>query len=98
VSELSSVSESVGLREPEEAVNKTIRARFWIEIALALVTAGLFVVTLVWREWIELVFKVDPDSGDGSLEWAIVGVLLVATIVFAWFAGTEWRRATAQKT
>jgi hypothetical protein len=81
-----------------ESRNKSLRSRFWIEAVLASITGGLFVVTLVWREWIELVFGVEPDGGDGSLEWAIVGVLLVATVVFGWLARTEWRRATAQRT
>jgi hypothetical protein len=80
------------------AGNKRLRTRFWIEIVLASITAVLFVVTLVSREWIELVFKVDPDGGDGSLEWAIVGVLLVATAVSAWLARGEWRRATVEET
>jgi hypothetical protein len=78
-------------------MSRTVRIRFWIEAALALLTAGLFVLTLISREWIELLFKVDPDGGDGSLEWAIVAVLLVATVVFAWLARVEWRRAASQE-
>jgi len=74
-------------------VRERIRSRFFVEIALATLTAGLFVLTLINREWIELLFGVDPDGGDGSLEIAIVGVLLVATIVFGWLARGEWRRA-----
>ena len=74
-------------------MRERIRSRFFVEIALATLTAGLFVLTLINREWIELLFGVDPDGGDGSLEIAIVGVLLVATIVFGWLARGEWRRA-----
>lgn len=74
-----------------------VRIRFWIEAALALLTATLFVLTLISREWIEVLFGVDPDGGDGSLEWAIVSVLLAATVVFSGLAGIEWRRAASQE-
>ena len=33
---------------------------------LAIVSAVLFVVTLVWHEWIEIIFKVAPDRGRGD--------------------------------
>jgi hypothetical protein len=79
-------------------MRRTVRIRFWIEAALASLTAGLFVLTLISREWIELLFGVDPDGGDGSLEWAIVGILLATTVVFAWLARVEWRRAASQET
>ena len=78
-------------------MSRTVRIRFWIEAGLALLTAGLFVLTLISREWIELLFRVDPDGGDGSLEWVIVAVLLVATAVFSWLARVEWRRAASQE-
>ena len=69
--------------------------RFWIEAGLAAITAILLVVTLVSREWIEIVFGVDPDGGDGSLEWVIVGVLLAASLIFSAMARAEWRRSAA---
>ena len=78
-------------------MGRTVRIRFWIEAALALLAAGLFALTLISHEWIELLFGADPDGGDGSLEWTIVAVLLVATVVFALLARVEWRRAAPQE-
>ena len=70
---------------------------FWIEAALAALTGFLFVLTLISREWIEVVFKVDPDGGDGSLEWAIVGVLFAASLTLSVMARAEWRRRASQE-
>ena len=69
-----------------------IRLRFWLEMGLAVITGILFVITFVWNEWIEIIFHVDPDSGNGSLEWLIVGTLLVITLVLFFLARYEWRR------
>ncbi|MEA2685800.1 MAG: hypothetical protein QOE93_995 [Actinomycetota bacterium] len=70
-----------------------VRPRFWIESSLALLTGILAVITLISREWIEVVFHVDPDQGSGLLEWSIVAVAAAATLVFALLARVEWRRA-----
>lgn len=70
-----------------------LRGRFWVEMALAAISTGLFAVTLVWQDWIEIVFKVDPDHGNGRLEWAIVAGALVFALIFWITAGREWRRA-----
>jgi hypothetical protein len=70
-------------------------ARFWIEAVLAALTGFLFLLTLVWRDWIERVFKIDPDGGDGSLEWAIVGLLCAASITLSLMARAQWRRRAA---
>jgi hypothetical protein len=71
-----------------------MRKRFYIEAALAVATFVLAVVTLINQEWIEAVFGVDPDHGNGSLEWIMVGVLAVATVVFGLLAFSERRRAS----
>jgi hypothetical protein len=74
-------------------MRKTLRRRFWLETGLAIITCVLFVVTLFYRDWIEIVFNVDPDNGSGALEWLIVGALFVVTIALFILARYEWRRA-----
>lgn len=74
-------------------MRKTLRRRFWLETGMAVITGILFLITLVQRDWIEIVFGIDPDSRSGALEWLIVGVLLIVTIALFTLAGYEWRRA-----
>ncbi len=68
------------------------RIRFWIEVTLAVVAAGLALLTLITREWIEAIFGVDPDGGSGALEWAIVVGMAVAAVAFAFVARWDWKR------
>jgi len=76
-------------------MRNALRSRFWLETGMAIVTGILFVITLVRRDWIEAIFNIDPDQGNGSLEWLIVGALLVVTIALFALASYEWRRARA---
>lgn len=72
-----------------------LRTRFWLEIALASLCLFLAMLTLVSREWIEALTGLDPDHHNGSLEWAVVAVLFVATVAVGGAARSEWRRARA---
>ena len=74
-------------------MRNALRWRFWLETGLAIVTSILFMLTLVQRDWIEIVFGVDPDQANGTFEWLIVGVLLVVTIALFTLVRYEWRRA-----
>ena len=74
-------------------MKRAMRLRFWLETGMATITGVLFAITLVARDWIERVFAVEPDGGNGSLEWLIVGALLVATVALILLARSEWRRA-----
>ncbi len=71
---------------------KVMRSRFWLETGLGTITGILFMITLMWRDWIEIVFGINPDSGKGWLEWLTVGVLSLVTITLFVLARYEWRR------
>jgi hypothetical protein len=69
--------------------------RFRLELGLAAISAALLLATILWRDWIEIVFRVDPDHGSGSLEWMIVAVTALSAVTFAALARVEWRKARA---
>ncbi|MDT4983214.1 MAG: hypothetical protein QOF95_704 [Pseudonocardiales bacterium] len=61
----------------------TARKRFRAEVCAGVATAIATVLTLVVPEWIEVVFGVDPDHGDGSLEWVVATCFALATLGLA---------------
>jgi hypothetical protein len=73
-------------------MRNALRWRFWLEIGLAIISSILFVITLVQRDWIEVLFGIDPDQANGTLEWLIVAILLAVTITLFTLASYEWRR------
>jgi hypothetical protein len=79
-------------------MKRSLRWRFWIAVVAALSSAASLVLTLLWRDWIEIIFHVDPDRGSGALEWLIVVALLSATVLFGTLARNEWRRASTAQT
>jgi hypothetical protein len=62
-----------------------------LKSSLAAASAALAVLTLVNREWIEVVFRVDPDRGSGVLEWLVVAVCVAASVACGAAARAEWR-------
>jgi hypothetical protein len=71
------------------------RRRLALEVGLAALSVLLFAATLLWRDWIEIVFGVDPDHGDGSLEWLIMAATATSAIVAFLLARADWRRLHA---
>ena len=59
---------------------------------LAAVAAFVTAVTALWPDWIEIVFGVEPDGGDGSLEWAISLTCGVVAVLLALWARRSWKR------
>ena len=76
-------------------MRNALRRRFWLETGIAIITGILFVINLIRNDWIEIVFRVDPDNNNGTFEWLIVGALLLVTITLFILASYEWRRARA---
>jgi hypothetical protein len=68
-----------------ESAMRMTNILFRIEVALAGLSVLAFIVTLFWGNWIELIFGVDTDGGDGSLELVVVLVLTAATAVVMTF-------------
>ena len=66
-----------------------------VETALSALFGVMAVVTAFWPDWIETVFRVDPDGGNGSAEWLFVAVLGVAAIVAFIAARRDYRAARA---
>jgi len=64
-----------------------------LEVVLASLGSGLFVLTIAWRDWIEAVFGVDPDRSSGATELLVAAALLGLALTAAALARAEWRRA-----
>jgi hypothetical protein len=71
-----------------------LRSTFWIKTVVASVAAALTIVTVLWRDWIEQLFGIDPDHHSGSLEWELVAALSLVALLFAVSARREWYRAS----
>ncbi|MHB8395063.1 MAG: ABC transporter permease [Candidatus Dormibacteria bacterium] len=70
--------------------------RFWLEVAFALVTLFLAVTTIAWARWLEIVFGVDPDHGNGSFERLVVGVAATLCLASLLLARRQWRRGGSE--
>jgi hypothetical protein len=79
---------------PKQSVSgrSNMSRRFWVQLVLGAVFFVLFATTISVPDWIEELFGVDPDRGNGALEWIIVAALGVAAACAFGLAGVEWRR------
>ncbi len=71
---------------------KNVRARFWVTAVLAAVSVVLSAVTLLAPDWIEMVFRFDPDHGNGAAEWMVVAGLVLMAATASALSLAEWRR------
>ena len=77
---------------------RATRRRYWFELGLAVLAGALAVLTLISREWIEVVFGVDPDQGSGALEWLIVLAAVAVALASGRAALLERRRPATSPT
>jgi len=75
-----------------------LKWRIFAEKILSYVCCAIVVLTLLWRDWIEVVFGIDPDRGSGVLEWAIIVGLLACRAGFAALARVDLHRLTPKQT
>lgn len=68
---------------------------FWIEVAVGAAACGLFLVSLVWRDWIELLTGAEPDGGGGAVEWSTVAALLATSLACSALARRGRRALTS---
>ena len=66
-----------------------------VEVAVALATGVLGILTIFWRDWIEILTGWDPDHHDGSVEWILVVGLLAVAVTIGLAARRHWRLLTA---
>lgn len=64
--------------------------------AAAALSIVLSVLTVAWPDWIERAFGVDPDAGDGSVEWLLTVVFLAVAVALTTLAIHSARRTHAQ--
>ena len=74
-----------------------VRRRFWLECGLGGLSCLLAIGTIVWPEWIEILFGVDPDHGNGSVEVLVTVVTVALSLAFVVASRLEWKRAAAPR-
>ena len=68
------------------------------ETAVAGLAGFLAILTIFWRDWLEVLFGADPDHHNGTAELAIIAVLAVTSLLLGSIARWQvvrWRRAAA---
>ena len=73
------------------------RRRARVALGLAVIAAVLTVVTLAWPQWIETLFRVDPDAGSGAAEWGLVFGLALLAVMLGVLGSLGLRRAVSAK-
>lgn len=67
------------------------QTRFFLAAAAASLSLVFAIVTVIWPDWIELAFRVDPDAGSGTFEWAVVAALATVSLASGWLVQRRWR-------
>lgn len=68
------------------------RVRLRVVTVLTAVSALALVASILWPQWIETIFGIEPDGGSGAAEFAISAVLVATTVLFFLLTRLERRR------
>jgi hypothetical protein len=69
-----------------------VSVRLWVESLGAFVTLGLAILTVFVPDWIEVVFRFSPDSGNGAVEGLVVLGLAAISVGLTVAARHEWQQ------
>ncbi|HEY2196001.1 MAG TPA: hypothetical protein VGH76_27410 [Actinomycetospora sp.] len=73
-------------------MRRRLHQRYRLEVVATVIAAVLALVTLVWADWIELLTGLDPDGGNGELEWLLAAAFAVVAVVCGVLARRDHRR------
>ena len=74
---------------------REVPRRFWVEVALGVISGLALTATIFWPQWVETFFSVAPDGGSGYLEALLTVAFGATTISTAVAARVLWRRRAA---
>lgn len=69
-----------------------VRLRLMVEACAAVASMAAFVLTVIRRDWIEILSGANPDRHSGATEWLILGVFVAVAVIATALAGADWRR------
>lgn len=76
-----------------------LRWRTMLYGVTAIAAGVLAVATLIWRDWAEILFRIDPDEGSGWFEFgvtAVIGLVAIVTLALTVFDVARNRRQAVQ--
>ena len=73
---------------PSHRASNVFRRRLRLEVGLAMLSVLLFFATTLWPEWIEIVFGVDPDFGNGQRHYSRRHCYLTTRHTLPWLEPT----------
>jgi len=76
-------------------MRRSLPTLFWIELLLSVLSGISLGLSLFNPQWIETLFEVSPDAGDGSTEWGWTIGFLISTVLLVALTRREWRKARA---
>ena len=71
---------------------KPSRIQIQLETAAALCAGLAGIITMFWRDWIEILTGWSPDRHNGGAEWLIVALLLAVAVGMG---AVAWRHRRA---
>ena len=79
-------------RPESSPARRRFLVKLWAEFALGLMSSALLALALLCPHWLELLFSVAPDGGDGSTEYGLAFVWAAVSLLMFGLAGHTWKK------